>query len=270
MTRLIGTIAKFSVGLAAVCLSAEPVAAQISKPSIKIPTKPIIDRPVPDLKDSDPEYSVVETIYTCPSDISTDIRARSDEGWAVVGADGLRVLEREVQSANGYNLLICYLGTTERWANLHVSMEPDASDPYCRVHPQRTKSFGCRPEEDWLNKLGEESIAPSYRFNLDVDDRNASQRNDIWWGDTPDGKQILSPQSGAKLAIYRGNDPRRGTCSAATDNPVSSIPGSELTPGTIVCFQTDKLRYGYLEVISLSGSGPKTLNVKVKTFANFR
>ncbi|MGB3625309.1 MAG: hypothetical protein WA989_05770 [Henriciella sp.] len=261
-------------GLLAISIAVAPGAhAQVQvqkfkKPVVTVPTKPIIERAEIQIKDAKPEASVVETRYTCPS-VTVELKVENKGDWAVSGDGALGVVDRKIQSNNGFTYLNCFYGRDgNRLDRTSATIETDRSDRFCRLHPTSDNSFGCRPEEDWLNKKSDESFAPSYRVNLDHDPGTyVSQNPDVWWGDTREGGQMLAGEGRGKIALLRGEVPRRGTCSRATDTPVDSIPIAQLTPGTVVCYRTDKDRYGYLMVQSLTGGAVKTLNVTVKTFA---
>lgn len=270
LTRLL----KVAAGAAMVqALAVAPGSSQTpdppeTKPAVRVPVDIV---PVGQLhvREVEPKGHYVETQYRCPSPVGVRFDTGDARGWTLNGSPSVSVVGTAIQSGTGSNFLVCYYGNAiqdDAWDGVSAIIEADRAEPFCRELPDRgAGTFGCRPEMDWLNKVGRTTLSESTRLNLDEEAHpQASTRPDIGWGTQGDALQLLALRGGGGMGVLSHGAPSRGACSAATDDPVLSIDARSLRRGMVVCYMTDKQRPGYLRILEIAGS---TVSIEYKTYA---
>jgi hypothetical protein len=96
---------------------------------------------------------------------------------------------------------------------------------------------------------GNVSMALNDTVNLDNGAVNAPS-SDLLFKKNQSDKFILTPQSGATIAVMEFSQPSRETC-AASGLGSSQITVTNLGSGQFVCFKTDKGRIGWMKMVSL-------------------
>lgn len=233
-------------------------------------------QPVPVTTSGVPEAYLAGAYYQCPAQIQVTARIvpdsnslRDNDVWNVSGDGLLSIVASELDVNGGIYFPTCYYVGSRGERSIFTTFQVDR-DVYkmCSKRINRNSGsqhgFICSPDEDWLNKTGNDTL---HNEELDLDYSPGNSRADIEYR-TQNGQATLRPLNNARaLAILRGGVPRRGTCSAALDNPVTAIPQSALNPGVVVCYQTSLGRYGYLKILGHVPGKPDSIAFNYRTFA---
>jgi len=117
----------------------------------------------------------------------------------------------------------------------------------------------------WVHISGSGKLSPGDTINLDNLAVNSGSGDDLNYVLIEQQDLMLAPLGSSRIGIYGDNTPDFNTCQA-TSLSNASLSLNDLYSGINICFQTEKGRYGYLQLIDLNLDNFK-LNLQITTWS---